>query len=534
MTTSEPDVPVLVVGGGPGGLMTSLLLARYGVGSIVVERRSKPSILPRALGINARSMEIFRSLGLDGEIRAISIDARGLPYIVDMATLKGPVLETIPSPDGGDPEAAESPTPERLAFCAQNNLELLLIEKLRSSGLGEVSAGTELLHFEQDDSGVEVVLREATRGRERRVRASYLVGADGAGSSVRDALGIEMRGHGHISHELNVLFDADLRRSLGDTHSILYQVRHPDLGTPCLFRPIDGRLRWTLITGWFEDPSPARCAELVRRCAEDAALDVEVLAVGEWEQATLLADRFSQGRVFLVGDAAHRVTPRGAFGMNTAIQSAHNLAWKLAAVVRGWAVERLLDSYETERRPWTSSTVEMSHRLSTQHRRAAGRTLGHILGTAYETGALVPDGTPAPAQEDPVAEYLPSARPGRRAPHRWIMHEGRRISILDLFDGRFVVLSPSYAWRKAALEVGHGPLGVPLNAHAIADDGWQELYELGNHGAVLVRPDGHVGWRTRDAASVNSGPMLESVLASILDRSHPALQAAPGLIAGPA
>jgi hypothetical protein len=289
-----------------------------------------------------------------------------------------------------------------------------------------------------------------------------------------------------------------------------------------------------LITGWFEDPSPARCAELVRRCAEDAALDVEVLAVGEWEQATLLADRFSQGRVFLVGDAAHRVTPRGAFGMNTAIQSAHNLAWKLAAVVRGWAVERLLDSYETERRPWTSSTVEMSHRLSTQHRRAAGRTLGHILGTAYETGALVPDGTPAPAQEDPVAEYLPSARPGRRAPHRWIMHEGRRISILDLFDGRFVVLSPSYAWRKAALEVGHGPLGVPLSAHAIADDGWQELYELGNHGAVLVRPDGHVGWRTRDAASVNSGPMLESVLASILDRSHPALQAAPGLIAGPA
>jgi hypothetical protein len=250
-------------------------------------------------------------------------------------------------------------------------------------------------------------------------------------------------------------------------------------------------------------------------------LGVEVLAVGEWEQATLLADRFSKGRVFLVGDAVHRVTPRGAFGMNNAIQSAHNLAWKLAAVLQGWAGERLLDSYEAERRTWASSTVEMSHRLSTQHRRAAGRTLGHILGTTYETGAFVPDGTGAPEQEDPVAEYVPSARPGRRAPHRWMLHDGSRISCLDLFDGRFVMASPSEAWRKAALAVAQGQLGVPLIAHAITDQDWLELYELGNHGAVLVRPDGHVAWRTTEPATVTAGAVLENVIASVLDRSQP-------------
>jgi len=529
MKSNAPDldVPVLVAGAGPAGLMTCLVLARHGVPSLLVERHAGESILPRALGINERSMEIFRSLGLEAEIKAASVDVRGLPYIVDMDTLQGPVLETIPWTGSSDPEAADSASPVRLAFCAQNRLEPLLQEKLADTGFCEVRRGTELTAFGQDGSAVTSRLRERSTDIERHVRAAYLVGADGAYGTVREGLGIQMQGHDHLSRQLNILFDADLSRILGGIRSILYQVRHPWLPVPCLFRPVDGRLRWSLITGWFEDPSPARCAELIRLCAADAKLQVEIVAVGEWEAATLLGERFRDRRVFLAGDAAHRVTPAGAFGMNTAIQTAHNLGWKLGAVLRGWSGPGLLDSFEAERRPWAGQTVDLSYRLWGQPRRAAGRTWGHVLGAVYESGAVVPDGIPEPEVADPVAEYVPSARPGRRAPHRWITLDGKRVSTLDLFGGGFVVLSPSEVWCASAREVA-ATLALPLSAHVIADRGWADLYEVGSRGAVLVRPDGHVAWRSRQTAPDPRAELIQ-VLATILDlgaRAAPAVAAA--------
>ncbi|HXJ48279.1 MAG TPA: FAD-dependent monooxygenase, partial [Candidatus Acidoferrum sp.] len=334
---AEIEVPVVVVGAGPAGLMTSLLLSRYGVGSLLVERHPEVSLLPRALGINVRTMEIFRSLGLDAEVEAIGVDVGDRPFLVELDTLRGPVRETVPRGGASDSGGPGSQTPAHFVFCAQNRLEPMLLDKLAASGLCEVWRGTELTGLSQDASGVMVRLRERSSRAERAVRAAYLVGADGAYSTVRSLLGIEMRGHDHMSRELNILFDAELSGALGGVRAILYQVRHPWLETPCLFRNTDGDLRWSLITPWFEDPSPERCRHLIRLCAVDPGLDVEILAAAAWERTTLLADSFRQGRVFLAGDAVHRVTPAGAFGMNTAIQTAHNLAWKLAAVVQGWA-----------------------------------------------------------------------------------------------------------------------------------------------------------------------------------------------------
>jgi putative polyketide hydroxylase len=248
-------------------------------------------------------------------VEAIGVDVGDSPFLVELDTLRGPVRETAPR--GGATEAGgpDSRTPSHFVFCAQNRLEPMLLEKLAASGLCEVWRWTELIGLSQDASGVTAHLRDWSGTAERSVRAAYLVGADGACSTVRAQLGIAMRGHAHLTRELNILFDADLRSALGNVHAILYHVQHPWLPAPCQLRNADGGSRWSLLTPYFEDPSPERCTELIRLCAVDPELEVKILAVGEWERATLLADHFGQRRVFLAGDAVHRVTPAGAFGM---------------------------------------------------------------------------------------------------------------------------------------------------------------------------------------------------------------------------
>ncbi|HEY8865402.1 MAG TPA: FAD-dependent monooxygenase, partial [Solirubrobacteraceae bacterium] len=266
----------------------------------------------------------------------------------------------------------------------------MLLDKLAASGLCEVRRGTELIGLSQDAYGVTANVRDRSHNTERSVRAAYLVGADGAYSTIRAQLGIAMRGHDHLTRELNILFDDDLRSVLGKVRAILYHVRHPWLPAPCQFRNTDGGSRWSLLSHYFEDPSHERCGELVRLCAVDPELKVEILAVGEWERAALLADHFREGRVFLTGDAVHRVTPAGAFGMNTAIQTAHNLAWKLAAVLRGWAGPGLLDTYEAERRPWTGQTVDLSYRLQAQHEQAGQSTEAALRAALIGRGIVEP------------------------------------------------------------------------------------------------------------------------------------------------
>jgi len=513
---ADLNVPVLVVGGGPAGLMTSLLLAGHGVRSLLVERHPGTSVLPRAVGINVRTMEIFRTLGLDQEVEAHSPDSEVRDLLLEMTTLGGPIVETVPLLSRGDPRAPDSPSPSRFVFCSQDLLEPLLVAGLKRYQLCELEFGTELVSFQQDDSGVRAELRERASGRVRQVRAEYMVAADGARSHVREALRIPMRGHDHLTRELNILFEADLSDAVRDRRAIMHRVTHSSLPGRGIFRNLDGRgHRWSLLLPWFDDPTPERCADVIRIYAGDPHLKVDITAVGEWERATLLADRFRAGRIFLAGDAAHRVTPSGALGMNTAIQSVHNLAWKLAAVLQGWAGPALLDSYEAERRLVGERTVELSYWLSGQPPLAMARVLGHVLGSAYDAGALVPDGTPPPAVADPVAVYVPSARPGHRAPHRWLTVDNRPISTLDLFDGRFVLLSPSEVWCTAARDVG-STLAVPLAAHVINDRGWSDLYELGPRGAVLVRPDGYVAWRRLEAVADPRGE-LSRLLASVLD-----------------
>lgn len=517
-------VPVLITGAGPVGLTAALLLAHHGVRSLVAERHPGTSILPRATGNSVRTMEIFRVLGLETAIRAAEVDVRGLPLLLEMETLNGPVLESVPFLSAGDPGDPAWPSPTRLSFCAQDVLEPILVSALTRSGRSELRFGTEVTGFAQDPGGVTAGLTDRNTGRCRVVRADYLLAADGAHSPTREALGVGMTGH-EISTEINVLFEADLSRALGGRRSILYRLRNPWLPHGGLFRNTDGRNRWTMFTRSFDGARPERIAAIIRGCAGDPELAVEILATGTWHKAALLADRFGAGRVFLAGDAAHRLTPAGAMGMNTGIQGVHNLAWKLAAVWHGRAGTGLLDTYEAEWRPAARRSVDLSRRLDGANLRAASSLLGHVLGAAYETGAFVPDGTRAPDVTDPVADYVPTARPGHRAPH-YRLPDGSGRSAVDLFDGRFVTLSGSERWCAAALDAA-AAWGVPMSAHLISDPAWAALYQLQPRGAVLVRPDGYVAWRSPATCDDTPGA-LDTAFAAVLRRGRPDRKPRPG------
>jgi len=506
--TNPRSVPVLIAGGGSVGLTAAVLLARHGVRSLVAERHPGTSILPRAFGTNVRTMEIFRVLGLEEAIQAVEVDVGGLSLLLAMQTLDGPVLDSVPFQNDGDPEDPAWPSPTRVSFCAQDVLDPILVQAVRQAGLAELRFGTEVSGLRPDPAGVTAELTDRRDGTRRVVRAEYLIAADGANSSIREALGIGMTGH-DISAEVNVLFEADLSRALGAKRAILYRLHNQWLPHGGLFRNVGGG-RWTMFTRDTGDARPPRIAEIIRGCAGDPDLDVEILASGAWRKAAMAADRFRAGRVFLAGDAAHRLTPAGGLGLNTGIQGAHNLAWKLAAALHGWAGPDLLDTYQAEWRPAARRAVALSHQIETTGHRAAAKMLGQMLGTEYQRGAFVPDGTGPPDVADPVADYVPTARPGHRAPHYPLSCDGGRRSTIDLFDGKFIALSPSKRWCDAARAAG-AALGVPLSAHAIADPAWAARYGVGPDGAVLVRPDGYVAWRRAKACDDMSGELHRAI-----------------------
>jgi 2-polyprenyl-6-methoxyphenol hydroxylase-like FAD-dependent oxidoreductase len=408
-------------------------------------------------------------------------------------------------------------------LCAQDDLEPVLRAHAESLAPGRLRFSTELIDFRQDAEHVGATLRED--GDETTVRARYLVAADGARSRVREALGIAMQGTAGLYRSINVLLRADLTPWVADRPAALYFIEQP--GLKATFLTINGVNRWGFLinnlplNGAADEYSAERCAAIIRQAAGVPDLDVEILGAVPWVAAAQVAERYRDGRVFLAGDAAHHMPPTGGFGMNTGVQDVHNLAWKLHAVLRGWAGPELLASYEDERLPYGRAITEQSLANARSLGRgesldpaapAAGmlarpeflNELGMIFGASYTSSAIVPDGTPPVVVANPVTDYVPTARPGARAPHVWLERDGSRLSTLDLFGHGFVLLTGAgAAWREAAEGVAMD-LGVPLAAFAVGlggdlgdpDKRWAAAYGVGSDGAVLVRPDGHVGWRS--------------------------------------
>ncbi|MFE0646509.1 FAD-dependent oxidoreductase [Streptomyces sp. NPDC058877] len=545
--TGEVDqrTPVLIVGGSLVGLSTSLFLGRLGVPHMLVERHAGTSIHPRGRGNNVRTMEVFRAAGLRDRIHGAASVLAGNNGILQAPSLVGDVGEWLfrkIDPGGGLARFS----PAEWCLCSQNDLEPVLLEAARELG-GDLRYSTELMSFEQDGEGVTARIKSRETGEHTTVRADYLVAADGPRSPVREQLGIGQNGSGDLFHNVSVTFDSpDLADVVGDRRFIVCYLTNP--GADGALLPVDNARRWVFHAPWhpergetLEEFTDERCREHIRRAVGVPELHVEITGRAAWHAAERIAERYADGRVFLVGDAAHEMPPTGAFGSNTGIQDAHNLAWKLAAVLDDWAGPELLASYDAERRPVAEATSARAASRSVEHSHPGyapepgagvpagkrGGILNVALGYRYPHGAVL--------GADPAVPVVPddlrlTGEPGSRAPHLWLDRAGVRLSSLDLYERRPVLLSTAGSgagWHAAAQQVAED-LGVPLESHRIgggpdADlcptDGtdWARAHGVTADGAVLVRPDGFVAWRS-EAAAEHPVSVLRVALGTVLDR----------------
>jgi 2-polyprenyl-6-methoxyphenol hydroxylase-like FAD-dependent oxidoreductase len=540
-TVASEEVSVLIVGGSLVGLTTAALLARHGVQSLAVERHSGTAVHPRAGHFQIRTIEILREMGLEAEVRQRAretYDPDG--GIIAVESLAGrEVARFIPNLNVG----VDDRSPTGRLFIDQDVLEPMLRKQAEQRG-ALLRYRTEMTSFEQDSTGVRAVIRDLDSGAEREIRAQYMVAADGNRSRVRKHLGIDMHGYGLLSKSVTIYFEADCAPFLQGRNSGVFYVHNPALRG--FFRLNRAGQKGFLavntvgadvaqdaavnVSGIIDDESALK---LLRAAIGVPGLPMKVRQIVPWEAEANVASRYREGRVFLAGDAAHVVPPNGGFGGNTGVQDAHNLAWKLAMVVKGQAGPGLLESYDEERRPVGELTIDQAYgryatrvvpERGTQNVKPIVDDLTIEIGYRYRSSAIVDD---SPA-DTPLVQHPDElrGRPGTRAPHIVVKRAGAPISTLDLFGMSFVVLTgpDGGSWRAAAEDAAN-LLGVPVDVwqiggeHGLEDPAGRFLdaYGLGPAGAVLVRPDSFVGWHARDSTGA-SAATLARVLSSLLAR----------------
>jgi 2-polyprenyl-6-methoxyphenol hydroxylase-like FAD-dependent oxidoreductase len=523
---SKAAIPVLIVGGGLVGLSAAVFLAARNVSTVLVERRAGSSPHPRAIGFTPRTMELYRAAGLGPSIPQIPPGFRLRRARVE--SLAGTWLEEEgPWTPKNEPLPEIEYSPCAGAAIAQDRLEPLLRDKARELG-ADIRLETELVSFEQDADGVTAILR-AGGGNDYALRADYVVAADGHRSPVREALGIGRDGRGHIRTMRSVLFRAPLEPYL-KKGVMQFQIDQPDFKA---FLSTYGDGRWLLMLGDDEERDADTLKLLIVRAIGRPDLPVEIIATGRWELSALIADRFASGRIFIAGDAAHTLPPnRGGYGANTGIEDAHNLAWKLAAVLAGESNPRLLDSYDAERRPiaWLRHQQIFAR---PDYKAVAGTvaTDTPIIGDeAMEFGQLYRSTAVLGAGDDLPAALRPdlwAGQPGTRAPHLWVTAAEPRVSTLDLLQHGWVLIADDEAWCSAALQAG-AALGIavkclrpglgalPLNPQAL-----HTALGFDTAGACLIRPDGYIAWRTLALPASPLGVLTEA-LAAVASAVRPA------------
>jgi 2-polyprenyl-6-methoxyphenol hydroxylase-like FAD-dependent oxidoreductase len=529
------EAPVLIAGGGLTGLAAASFLAQQGVRSITVERLKQSSPLPRAAFFHMRTLEMFRGLGIEAQVREESAK-EFVPdgALIAMDCISGRKLADIISNlnDGVD-----AVSPCRRWFLNQPSLEPILRERARAAG-AEILQGTEVTALRQDGSGVTLGIRDVDGGNERELRGSYLIAADGGHSRIRELLGIGYQGRGAFSKSLTIYFTADLSPWIGEKPWSIIYVNNPVLAG--FFRMNRAGTVGFLGVNTLGDPkrdpdaavnasadvSEPRMIELVRAGVGKPDLPVKIDGYSRWRATADVAERFQDGRVFIIGDAAHLMPPNGGFGGNTGIHDAHNLAWKLAHVISGAAHSRLLASYESERRPVARFTVEQAFS------RYVARTAPWLAAT-QKTDPLAHDfdieiGYLYGCDRIHADPRTTHGMPGSRVPHYWLQRGSTRVSTLDL-TGKWLMLAGPQGGRwleaaRAATDAGHG---IRIDGYCVGvdldDPGGKFIESVGISpgGALLVRPDGFVAWRA-EAESTDAVTKVRTAIAGALRWSQPA------------
>ena len=548
---ADIEVPVFIVGGSLVGMSTALFLGHHGVRSLAVEHHRGTAIHPRAAMITQRTMEVLREVGVE----QIVMEKSEEQFVQDGAIM---ALESLAGKEiawfiPNLNEGVRDVSPSLRLFITQNLLEPLLQRRAHELG-AELRFSTEMVSFEEDRDGVSAVIRHRDTGETHTVRAKYMVAADGSHSKVRDRLGIRMLGHGVVSKSITIYFHGDVGPLLrGRSLSVMYVVNPVLNGFFRIEKPFTSGF---LAVHWLGDPknpvtdvskdlTEEKCYELLRAALGDDTVPIKIDNVMHWDAEADTAERFRQGRIFLAGDAAHVMPPHGGFGGNTGIQDAHNLAWKLAYVLKGLAGPELLSTYDPERRPAAGFTVEQAFSryvnraapyLRSENMQPLENDLDIECGYIYHSAAVIPES--APGGGDSARGHInpreSKAMPGTRAPHLFLKKGNEQISTLDLFGRNFVLLTgpEANAWTESAAAAAK-QLRVPLDTHAVGKVGlldptgeFEAAYGISPTGAVLVRPDGFVAWRakTADGASIQQ---FVSVLNSVLCRSAKSEAAAP-------
>jgi 2,4-dichlorophenol 6-monooxygenase len=580
----EVVTPVLVVGGGGCGLSLSCFLSDAGVDHLLIERHPSTSRLPKAHYLNQRTMEIYRQHSLSDAIYEHGAPLESFSRARWRTTLGGDdpldarnyyVVETF---GGSGPlkEVYERDSPCASTRLPQMRLEPLLRRHAEQLAPGAILFSHELAEFDQDEGGVSAVVRPLGpdgdfEGDPLLVRAQYLVGADG-GKTVGPALGIQMEGPSNILDMVSVHFSADLSPWWEDACWATHFVNPDGLGSwgsgnVILHGPTWNRHseEWILHFAFGPD-DPKRFDEhamipRMKAILKLPDLDVRVHSINHWIVDRVVAEAYQAGRVFLAGDAAHRQPPTSGLGLNTAIQDAHNLAWKIAAVLDGRAAPALLDTYQQERRPIGLANADWAL-LMFRNRRIidaaiginledtrernrealeayfAGTPLGESLraraalciptqtmefqahavelGFHYDQGALVPDGSASPPRDPLGHTYIPSTRPGHRLPHAWVTDGKRRTSVQHLVrPNQFTLFCSDPAIWSGVVSGLVNDFGVAVRIVAIGprcewsdcEGQWSNVSGIDREGAILVRPDQHVAWRC-----LRPGPDPESEL----------------------
>lgn len=550
---SDERVDVLVVGGGLAGLTCALFLSLHGVRPLLIEKHAGTSTVMKARGQYPHVMEMLRVGGVADDITAASPGGVGEFYMAVAETLSGPLVKSIMTQGEMSMRHVSS---EDWAMASQERTEEILARRAAELG-ARLCFSTELASFTQDAVGVTATVVDRTSGERRTVRARYLVGADGRHSPVRTALGVGLHGRGRLGEVFRVFFDADMRDRLGavpgaadGSRFALFHLLHP---LPGVFYTTDVPGRYGYIRGLTKrHPDFGRftkqdCEDLVRTGLGVPDLELAVAGTGRTEIVCDVADRFSAGRVHLIGDAARTVPAPGGLGGNTAIADGFYLAWKLAMVVRGQAGPALLDSHDSERRPVSDMIAEQQY-SNTVERLGPELDDGthvpqippvvQVFGYRCVQGAVVREPDDAgELLEDPTA---PTGRPGSRGPCVPVRGDGAATTTTALFGAGFVLLAGRLDthWAKAGREVARR-LGIRLDVHLVEDAepagratgasgaeaardprsggrSWRDAYGIGEGGAVLVRPDRFIAWRSRRRGTAAD---LEQALRTVLDRA---------------